>query len=312
LVLDLRRLRVLAEIAERGSLSAAADALGYTASAVSQQLAALEREAGVELVDRHARGTTLTDAGEMLLIHARRLLAGEQAARSELMAFASGERGRLRKGWFTTAGAALMPFALATFLREYSGVELVLSECDPDQAAQALRAGELDLALIYQFELDEDPAPDLSQTMLITDRAYIGVPANNRLAGRTRLTLSHFREEPWVQGVREGVTLTALPTACRAAGFEPLIVFRTDDHLVVQGLVAAGVGVALLPHIAIPTVRRDIAIKQVTGAGLQRSIRLAFAQRQRASPLASAMATHLQNAAQRVSGEADARLTAGA
>jgi DNA-binding transcriptional LysR family regulator len=311
-MLNLRRLRVLAEIADRGSLSAAADALGYTASAVSQQLAALEREAGVALVDRHARGTTLTDAGEILLIHARRLLAGEQAARSELMAFASGERGRLRVGWFTTAGAALMPFALASFLRQYARVELVLAECDPDQAAQALRAGELDLALIYQFELDEDPAPDLPQKTLITDRAYIGVPANSPLASRTRLKLSHFREQPWVQGVREGLTLAALPTACRAAGFEPHVVFRTDDHLVVQGLVAAGVGAALLPHIAVPTIRRDIAIKQVTGAGLQRSIRLAFAQRQNAPPLVTAMAAHLETAARRVSAEAEARLTEGA
>jgi DNA-binding transcriptional LysR family regulator len=311
-MLNLRRLHLFTEIAERGSLSAAAEALGYTASAVSQQLAGLEREAGVELVDRHARGTTLTDAGEMLLTHARRLLASEQAARSELAAFAGGERGRLRVGWFTTAGAALMPFALASFLREHPGVELVLAECDPDQAAQALRAGELDLALIYQFELDEDPAPDLPQTALITDRAYIGVPANSRLASRTRLRLSHFREQSWVQGVREGVTLAALPTACRAAGFEPHIVFRTDDHLVVQGLVAAGVGVALLPHIAVPTIRRDIAIKQVTGAGLQRTLRLAFAQRRNSSPLAIAMAAHLENAAQRVSAEADARLTADA
>jgi DNA-binding transcriptional LysR family regulator len=307
-MLHLGRLRVLAEVAARGSLSAAADALGYTPSAVSQQIATLEREAGVELLERHARGVALTDAGEVLVDHAARLLAGEQAARSELTALVRGERGRVRMGWFTTAGAALMPRALARFLAEHAGVELLLTESDPDAAAEALRAGDLDLALIYQFELDDDPAPDLSQTPLIDDPAYIGVAAGHPLASRARLSLSDFRDEPWVQGVRAGVTLTALPTACRAAGFEPRIVFRTDDHSVVQGLVAAGVGVALLPHIAVPTIRPDIAIKRVNGRGLQRAVRLAFAPRRAPSPLAAAMADELNDAAARVSAEANSRL----
>jgi DNA-binding transcriptional LysR family regulator len=111
-----------------------------------------------------------------------------------------------------------------------------------------------------------------------------------------------------VQGVREGVTLNALPTACLAAGFEPRIVFRTDDHLVVQGLVAAGVGVALLPHIAVSTVRSDIAIMRVAGRGLRRTVRLAFPPRRTPSPLVTAMSNLLVDAARRVAREADARL----
>jgi DNA-binding transcriptional LysR family regulator len=307
-MLHLGRLHVLAEVAACGSLSAASDALGYTASAISQQMATLEREAGIELLERHARGVRLTDAGEVLLAHATRLLDAERAARSELTALARGDRGRVRMGWFTTAGAALMPRALAPFLAEHPSAELLLTESDPDAAAHALRAGEFDLALIYQFELDDDPAPELAQTALIDDPAYIGVSTSHPLAGRARLTLADFRNEPWVQGVREGVTLAALPTACRAAGFEPRIVFRTDDHLVVQGLVAAGVGVALLPHIAVPAVRPDIAIKRVSGRGLRRAVRLAFPPRRHPSPLVLAMAAHLRDAARRVTMDAAARL----
>jgi DNA-binding transcriptional LysR family regulator len=283
-MLSLGRLRVLCEVAECGSLSAAADRLGYTSSAVSQQIATLEREVGLVLFERHPRGVTLTDAGEVLLAHAKRLLAGENAARSELDALARGERGRVRMGWFTTAGAALVPFALARFIPAHVGAELLLAESDPEESAHALRAGNLDLALVYQFELEDDPVPDLTQVELFDDHAYVGVATGHPLASRDDLTLADFAEEPWVQGVPHGATLAALPAACRVAGFEPRVVFRTDDHLVVQGLVAAGLGVALLPRIAVPTVRPDIVIKTVAGRGLRRAVRLAFAPAPDAGP----------------------------
>jgi DNA-binding transcriptional LysR family regulator len=307
-MLSLSRLRVLCKVAEYGSLSAAADALGYTSSAVSQQIATLEREAGLAVFERHARGVTLTDAGEVLLAHAKRLLAGENAARSELDALARGERGRVRMGWFTTAGAALVPFALARFIAAHEGAELLLAESDPDESAQSLRAGDLDLALVYQFELEDDPAPDLTQIDLFDDHAYVGVATGHPLASRDDLTLSDFAEEPWVQGVRHGATLAALPTACRVAGFEPRVVFRTDDHLVVQGLVAAGLGVALLPHLAVPTVRPDIVLKTVVGRGLRRAVRLAFAPRRTPAPLVKTMSEDLRDAARQVAVDARVRL----
>jgi DNA-binding transcriptional LysR family regulator len=134
------------------------------------------------------------------------------------------------------------------------------------------------------------------------------VATGHTLASRDDLSLSDFAEEPWVQGVRHGATLAALPTACRVAGFEPRVVFRTDDHLVVQGLVAAGLGVALLPQLAVPTVRPDIVLKTVVGRGLRRAVRVAFAPRRTPAPLIKAMSGDLQDAARQVTVDARVRL----
>lgn len=299
-MLNLRRLAVLQAVALHGSLSAAADELGYTASAISQQIATLEREVDARVLERHARGVRLTEAGQVLVGHAERLLAGAAAASAELDELRHGERGEVRLGWFTTSGAALLPQAIARLAHEVPGVQLELTEDDPDSCVAALRSRALDLALIYQFALETDPAPDLEQIVLLDDPVYVALPAGHPLAARQRLALTDFADEPWIQGVGAGTTLAALPAACRAAGFEPRVVFRTDDHLVVQGLVAAGVGVALLPHIALPTVRADIATRRVDAATLTRRVSVALAPGRGPSPAALQVLTALRAVAETV------------
>jgi DNA-binding transcriptional LysR family regulator len=291
-MLDLTRLRVLREVARQGSFSAAAGALCYTPSAISQQIRALEREVGVGVVERSARGATLTDAGQLLAGHAEEILGRLAAAEDELKAMLDLKTGRLRLGAFATAGAALVPRAISEFRREHPAVEVRLIEVDPDEATDALRAYELDLALVYQFPLE--PATDLDgldYLPLLDDRLNVALSSDHRLAKRKRLRLSELANEPWVQGVYRGATAGVLPAACRAAGFEPRIVFRSDDHMAVQGSVAAGLGVAVVPALTLATARRDIVIRplEVEGDLLRREVGLALRARSLRPPAVSAM-----------------------
>jgi DNA-binding transcriptional LysR family regulator len=291
-MLDVNRLRVLREVGRRGSFSAAAGALSYTPSAISQQIRALEREVGVGLVDRGARGATLTDAGLLLARHADEILGSLAAAEDELQALLGLGRGRLRLGAFATAAAVLVPRAISGFRHEHPAVEVQLIELDPDEATDALRANELDLALIYQFPLE--PAADLSGLSylpLLDDRLNVALPSDHRLAKRKRLRLSELAGEPWVQGVYRGATAGVLPAACRAAGFEPRIVFRSDDHMAVQGSVAAGLGVAVVPELTLATARRDIVILplEVEGDLLRRDVGLALRAHALRPPAVAAM-----------------------
>ena len=150
-MLNVNRLRILKEVAHKGSFSAAADAMSYTQSAVSQQIATLEAETGMTLLERRPRGVSLTAAGQTLVGHAEGVLAGLDAAETALAAIAGLRGGRLRMASFPTAGATLMPLAIATFSERYPDVELTLAEGEPEQIGPRLRAGELDLALLFEF-----------------------------------------------------------------------------------------------------------------------------------------------------------------
>src|SRR5437763_4355875 len=152
-MLDVKRMRVLREVAAQGSFSAAAEALAYTQSAVSQQIAALEREAGATLVERGARGVRLTDAGRALVAHAEAILARLDAAERELEAIAGLRGGRMRLASFPTAGATLVPLAIAEFSRRHPGVELSLVEAEPEDAISQLKGGEFDVALTFEYSL---------------------------------------------------------------------------------------------------------------------------------------------------------------
>jgi DNA-binding transcriptional LysR family regulator len=307
-MLDVRRLRVLAEVARHGSFTAAAEALSYTPSAVSQQIAALEREAGTVLVERGARGVALTEPGRLLAAEAEQILGRLAAAELELQALAGLRAGLLRLGWFATAGATLMPRTIAEFQRRHPEVELDLFEGDPDECVPRLRARELELALIYQFELEPAVAADLERVHLLDDPLNVGLPADHRLARRRRVRLTDLAGERWIQGVRSGATAEVLPRACRLAGFEPAVAFRTDDRIAVEGLVAAGVGVALIPQLTLPTVRPDITVRPLEASGLRRSVLAALPAGAYRPPGAAAMLEVLREVCQGLAAEAALRL----
>ncbi|MGI8921380.1 MAG: LysR substrate-binding domain-containing protein [Solirubrobacteraceae bacterium] len=274
-MLDVRRLKVLREVAARGSFSAAAESLAYTQSAVSQQIAALEREAGVPLVDRGTRGVRLTEAGRALVIHADAILARLADAEAELDAIAGLRGGRLRLSSFPSAGATLMPPAVAAFRQAHPVVELSLAQAEPDDGITRLRAGEFDLALSLDAEFCELDGEDIERTHLLEDPMYVALPCGHRLADRATLRLAELAEEAWVLGSTAACPDAAiLLRACHAAGFEPRIAFESDDYLAIQGFIAAGVGVALIPDLALTTVRNDIVIRSL---GRRPPVRRVFA-----------------------------------
>lgn len=288
-MLDIRRLWVLREVARCGSFTAAAQSLAHTPSAVSQQIAAFEREVGVSLVQRRARGVVLTAPGRILVSEAEAIFNHLKSIERELSALAGMESGMLRLGWFATAGATLVSRAVAMLRARYPGIALDLFQGDPDECVAKLLAGELDLALVYQFRLEPPLRHDIEQIDLVEDLLHIGLPASHPLAQRDCVALADLVDEPWIQGVQQGSTLDVLPRACREAGFEPTIALRTDDRTVVEGLVAAGVGVALIPELTLPTVRPDIVVRSLDSRMLLRQVRVALPPGSYRSPATPAM-----------------------
>jgi len=296
-MLNVARLRILKEVAYRGSVSRAAEALSYTQSAVSQQLAALEAETGMALLERHPRGVSLTAAGQTLLSHTEGILAGVESAETALAAISGLRAGRLRMASFPTAGATLMPLAIATFRATYPDVELSLAEDEPEAIMPRLRAGELDLALLFEFEGQSVVRGELTRVELLEDPMHLAIPASHRLASRKRITLADLRAEAWVQTSGASPCARHVVRICHGAGFEPRVAFESDDYQTVQGLVAAGVGVALIPQLALSVVRDDIVIRALSPAPPVRSVIAAAPTGARLVPAAGAMLRFLGEAA---------------
>jgi DNA-binding transcriptional LysR family regulator len=263
-MLDVRRMRVLREVAAQGSFSGAAEALSFTQSAISQQIAALEREAGTKLVERGPRGIRLTESGEVLVRHAEAVLARLASAEEELAALAGLRGGRLRLSTFQSAGATLVPRAVASFHKRYPDVELGLVDAEPEEATVMLRAGEIDLAIVYDFENIPGGLDDsLDVTHLIDDRYDLLISREHPLAERSRLRLSDLAGETWINSTPGCGCRRAVVHACSLAGFEPDVAFETDEILSQQALVAAGMGVTLMPQLALTTVHPGLVVRAV-------------------------------------------------
>ena len=271
-MLDVRRMRVLREVAARGSFSAAAEALNFTQSAVSQQVAALERESGSKLVERGARGIRLTDAGRALVDHADAILARLDEAEQELAAIAGLRGGHLRLESFQSAGATLVPRALGEFHSRYPNVELSVATAENEDAHDALRAGEIDIAIVMDFEWLPLLAPDIELTQLLVDPYRLILPGDHRLAAKRSVALAELASEPWIVpmtgfGCREGII-----GSCRAAGFEARVAIESDENEQTQAFVAAGLGVALWPQLALAAVHPGVVVKPLSKTRLERRV----------------------------------------
>jgi DNA-binding transcriptional LysR family regulator len=261
-MLNLGRLRVLSEVVGRGSFSAAAEALSYTQSAVSQSIARLEAETGATLVVRDRRGVRPTAAGATLVEHAETILAQVEAAEADLEAVLGVRGGRLRVASFPSAGATLMPLAVAAFRERHPEVSLTLAEGEPEEIAPRLRAGEFDLALLFEFPgVRERPGAGLRSVSLLEDPMHVALPAEHPLAAKRALALSDLRSQDWVQTSESSPCARHVVRSCLAAGFEPHVTFESDDYETVQGLVAAGVGVALIPRLALTRVHPGVVVR---------------------------------------------------
>jgi DNA-binding transcriptional LysR family regulator len=302
-MLSVNRLRILIEVANSGSFSAAAEVLSYTQASVSQQIAALESETGVTLLERLPRGVRLTPAGEVLLEYAEGIIARLHAAEAEMAAIAGLRGGQLRMASFPTAGATLMPLAIAIFRAQHPEVELSLAEGEPEEIAPRLSAGEFDLALLFEFEgISDLLGPELSRQPLFEDPMFLALPADHALAQRRTLRLENLRAEAWIQTSAESACARHVVRSCHAAGFEPIVSFESDDYQTVQGLVAAGVGVALIPKLALAGAREDIAIRALSPRSPVREVIAATPAGTRLTAAAAAMRQILADVASRFVG----------
>lgn len=299
-MLSLARLRVLQEVVQRGSFSAAADALDYTQSAVSQSIARLEAETGAALVVRDRRGVRPTPAGATLLEHADAIFAQVQAAEDELAALLGLRRGRLRVASFSSAGSTLMPDAVATFRRRHPHIDLSLAEGEPEEIAPRLRDGEFDLALLFEFSGSEAIARGaLSLTPLLDDTMQLALPADHRLAAQKVLRLADLQDDDWVQTSASSACARHVVRLCLDAGFEPRVSFESDDYATVQGLVAAGVGVALIPELALTRSHPGIVIRSLHPSNPVRGVVAATPSPPAITPAARSMLRILSDIADR-------------
>ena len=302
-MLNVHRLRILREVSARGSFSNAADALDLSQSAVSQQIATLEAEVGTPLIERRSRGLRLTAAGEALVGHADVILARLETAEAELEALAGLRSGRLRMASFPTAGATLMPLAIAIFRAQHPDVELTLAEGEPEEIVPKLLAGEFDLAILFEFGgMSEALGPQIERYELLRDPLYLALPGDHDLVAREPLRLEDLAEESWVQTSAASPCARLVVRNCHAAGFEPRVSFESDDYATVQGLVAAGVGVALIPELALSNVRGDVVIRSLHPRSPVRSVVAAMPAGVQRGPGAEAMLTIVRDVAARYVG----------
>lgn len=260
--LEVRRLQVLREVARQGTVAAAARALHLSAPAVSQQLAALEREAGAHLLDRNGHRLALTEAGRTLVAHTETILAQLEAAAADLAAMNGSDGGRLAVGAFPTAAASFAAAALAEVPREQPSVRVHLQELEPERSLDLLKAGDLDLAVAHEYDLVPRRAdPALHRIELLTEILQVALPPGHSLAATPSVELAALADERWM-APPDGLTcLEELRRLCATAGFEPILGSHAYTHPLVFALVAAGHGVALVPELALPQNLAGAAVR---------------------------------------------------
>jgi DNA-binding transcriptional LysR family regulator len=293
-MLNAQRLAVFRELAERRSFTAAADALSYTQSAVSQQISALERETGAILIERDRKGTRLTQAGEILLAHADAILGRMGQAERDLSAYLGARSGRLRLAAFESAGAALVPAAVDTFHELYPDVELNVVQMEPEEAAARLEGRQLDLAIVYDLQPPTGVLGDeLELTYLFEDRYAAVISKGHRLAREQTVRLTDLAGDVWINTTRRDLCHQIILGACRASGFEPNVAFEVVEIATSQALVGRGVGVTLLPELALVSRHRDVVIGSLGNAAPIRSVYAARLATRYATPASEAMLTVL-------------------
>jgi DNA-binding transcriptional LysR family regulator len=272
-MLNVRRLRLLRELAQRGTITAVAQALSFTPSAVSQQLSALEREAGLPLLERSGRRVVLTPAGHALVRRADVVLEELERAAAELAGARQGLAGPLRVGTFASAGRTMIPAALVALGRQHPGLEPMVCELDPAGVAGALRAGELDIALIHEYDFAvARPEPGLAAEPLCTEAMFLARPAGpadsgdggsgdgdsgdgdsggGGSGGGGAAAIGGARDASWITATPGTMCHQMTIHACQAAGFTPRVRHQVDDFTTILALVAAGQGVALVPQLGL-------------------------------------------------------------
>jgi DNA-binding transcriptional LysR family regulator len=311
-MLDLKRARVLSEVVRQGSFSAAADSLHLSQSAVSQQVAALEREVGMPLLERTRNGPKLNHAGQVLLGHAEAAIARLDEAEHELKAIAGLKGGELRLASFPSASATLLTEALGSFRARFPEVRLSVTEAEPEDSLPRLLAAEIDLAIVFDYPMlpSSEGERDINRVLLLTESMYLALPRSHPLADAETVRLGDLADEPWLCGVCPSSCGDVVKQACRAAGFDPRIAFESDEYQVLQAYVAAGLGVTLLPDLALPALRPDLVVRPTVPDAPKRRVWAATRVEGARSTATDAMVDVLREVGERFAGEGFVRVAA--
>lgn len=295
-MLDVRRMQVLRAVVTSGSVTAAATNLGYTPSAISQQIAALERQAGLPLLERVGRGVRPTAAGRLLTEHAA--IIGQRVAEAEtaLADLRAGRTGRLAIRYFATAGAALVPPALARLRTEFPRVQVDLKLMDPRDPLGEMEQGLADLVIMVPSR--EQPSDGIRLVHLLDDPYDAVLPKGHHLAGKRVLDLAELADEPWVNNeLSAGPCLERMLESCAAAGFNPDFVVESDDYATAQGFVAAGLGVTLIPRLGLGQRHPAVVVRRVRNPEPVRSIYVAVRETSLARPALAGLLDALRDVA---------------
>ena len=268
-MLDVTRLRIIDAVARNGSVTAAAKELHYSQPSVTHHLSRLEAETGAQLLQRVGRGIRLTPAGQMLADRAAEIIGRIDAAGAELSAHVGLTAGRVRLAGFSSAVGSLVPPAVASLATRHPGLQVTLTDTHPHEAIELLRTGRIDVAIIFRYDETEPEAPGVRLHHLLDDPVYL-------LSTRRHRTLSALRDETWIAGCER--CRSHLLSVCDEAGFEPTIGYISDDMVVMQALVAAGLGVTTIPGLAWrppPRGRRREPAARLRAPRLRRDLRRA-------------------------------------
>ena len=271
-MLDVRRLRTFREVALHGTIRGASQALSFTPSAVSQQVSALERELGVELLERTGRSVHLTAAGRVLVERSDAILAGLAETEAEVRSIAGASPRALRIASFASASATIVADAVRD-----SDLDVHILDADPQLGLARLRAGEVDVAILWEYDfvpLRRVGAIGLQR--LLDDPVDVVVPRNHPAAGAKAIALADLADEPWVNSTVLSSCHPFLARACNAAGFEPRIAAETNDHRALHHLVASGVGLALVPQLSQLDLPPSLVARPIAPNPPKRRIHAAF------------------------------------
>jgi DNA-binding transcriptional LysR family regulator len=296
-MLDVRRMQLLRAVVTSGSVTSAAGNLGYTPSAISQQLAVLEREAGTPLLERVGRGVRPTAAGRLLTEHAEILSKNLTDAETALKDLKDGRTGHLAVRYFATAGVALVPPSLARLRKDHPGLQIDLKLVDPDDPLPEVEAGNADVAIVLHPRVNP-PRSGLRLIHLLQDPLRAVLPRGHRLAAKRVLDLADLAEEPWINSEGQaGPCAETVRNACAAAGFAPHVIVEAEDYSTAQGFVAAGLGVALIPRLGLDTTHSRVVVRRVRRPEPIREIYAAVRESNAETPAVQAFLTALTEVA---------------
>jgi DNA-binding transcriptional LysR family regulator len=297
---EVRRLRLLRELAAHGTIAATAEACSLTPSAVSQQLSLLERETGTALLVRDGRRVVLTEAARVLVASTERVLAELERARAEVSALSSSVRGTVRLSSFPSAAVALAAPAIAACRTEHPDLRVQLDEREPEECVQGLRQHACDVALVYEYNLlprlhDEG----VRLQPLLREPLMVALPPHqDYLPEGGPIGLADLRDQPWIAPHSDNALRTVLERACQQAGFKPRLDYTSDDYTVIMSLVQAGLGVSLVPRMVAEPLSTDVRLCEVAGLRLSRTVSVAVRTGAAKDPAVAAVTRALQKAAE--------------